>query len=897
MSDKIKGHLISHTHWDREWYQPVEIYRFRLMEVFGRLKEIFSSGKPFHSFFLDGQTIPVDDYLEARKGDAAWVGALIASGKLRIGPFYVLLDEQLVSGESFVRNLLIGMADMRKFGGSSAIGYLPDNFGHVSQTPQILRGFGIDNAVMWRGYPMDASTSPEAWWEGADGSRVKAALLVRGYSNCAGADPGGDPSSLTRAFESLAELKRRSRHGAILLMHGIDHAMPHPGACELAEALNAQDPEVETVHSDFESYLQDVPWADVTQLLHGELLDAPHLDGTFSSRMALKQMNRKCENELSGYAEPLATIAWMDGAEYPSEDFERTWRLLIQCHAHDSITGCHADRVAQDMRNRLDTAHEMAGYLARQGLDGVCGERFDYQDPTNSHFIAVFNPSPHCREEVVRTQVFLPETAGVVRKILVKNQDEWIEARLVGMEELCWPLRSDYMIPKRTPHKRFTIEFGPVKLKPLAVTSFEFRVIDESKVNDNLMDAFVGGAAELTSKRVGVQRRGEVLENELVAVKVNPDASVDVTDKASGRIWRGLHAIEAESDAGNLYNFSPLLRRSRYCLVPKSIEVEEEFSTSATIVVNGSLHVPAGLDSEGAPLAAKVVCPVTVRITLRQGDPVVHFRTSLVNYAGNLCVRAVFASGLENAVNHAHTSFDVVERQPLSEDFLAVGNRRVATGICRYCAQYFTSISEGDAGLALLNRGLPEYTFHKGGIMTLTLLRSTNCVWGTGKKDYPLREYPAEAGLEPGAHEREYGLLLHHGDIFADDTLRRAMAYNLPPLARVYARQTVNPFEMRLEPAALLLTALKRGEDGKGVIARFHNVLSTSCKATLSFNREFTQVSRCRLDETEERQVSSGGRQLELDVASKEIVTLKILFHPTARGAGGRIAPEPAGVS
>ena len=132
MADRpLKSHLIAHTHWDREWYLPVELYRFRLIELFDRLRLIFKEEPEYHSFFLDGQTIPLEDYLSVRPEAADEVRQWIARKKLRVGPFYVLLDEQLVSGESFVRNLLIGVAMVREFGGDAGVGYIPDNFGHV----------------------------------------------------------------------------------------------------------------------------------------------------------------------------------------------------------------------------------------------------------------------------------------------------------------------------------------------------------------------------------------------------------------------------------------------------------------------------------------------------------------------------------------------------------------------------------------------------------------------------------------------------------------------------------------------------------------------------------------------------------------------------------------------
>ena len=159
--------LITHTHWDREWYLSVEQYRFRLVRLFDGLLEILKNEPEYHSFWLDGQTVPVDDYFAVRPEKQTEVEAILRSGRLLIGPWFVQADEFVPAGESCIRNLMLGIERMREFGQNNLIGYLADNFGHPSQMPQILRGFGIDNAVFWRGYRVEDLTAAEQRWVGA----------------------------------------------------------------------------------------------------------------------------------------------------------------------------------------------------------------------------------------------------------------------------------------------------------------------------------------------------------------------------------------------------------------------------------------------------------------------------------------------------------------------------------------------------------------------------------------------------------------------------------------------------------------------------------------------------------------------------------------------------------
>ncbi|MFX1564065.1 MAG: hypothetical protein ACFFDP_12240, partial [Promethearchaeota archaeon] len=125
--------LVSHTHWDREWYLPFEEFRWRLVEVIDQLLDLMEKNPKYAHFTLDGQTIILDDYLEIRPEQRPRLERLIKEKRLHIGPWYVLADEFLVSGESLIRNLLIGRQTAQKFGDLMSIGYTPDTFGHVAQ--------------------------------------------------------------------------------------------------------------------------------------------------------------------------------------------------------------------------------------------------------------------------------------------------------------------------------------------------------------------------------------------------------------------------------------------------------------------------------------------------------------------------------------------------------------------------------------------------------------------------------------------------------------------------------------------------------------------------------------------------------------------------------------------
>ncbi len=214
---EVTVHIVPHTHWDREWYSPFQRYRMRLVHLMDKLLEILEHDPDYRVFTLDGQAIPILDYLEIRPEKEDLIRTLVRDKRLLIGPWYILPDEFLVSGEGHVRNLMVGHRIAEDYGFVPKMGYIPDTFGHISQLPQIFRGFGIDTAVHWRGMSRPGLKS-ELWWDAPDGSRVllNHLLSFAGYSNA-----GPMPSDHGRAEAYLRSLVRAQRERATTSSPGL----------------------------------------------------------------------------------------------------------------------------------------------------------------------------------------------------------------------------------------------------------------------------------------------------------------------------------------------------------------------------------------------------------------------------------------------------------------------------------------------------------------------------------------------------------------------------------------------------------------------------------------------------------------------------------------------------
>jgi hypothetical protein len=380
-----KAIVVSHTHWDRAWYLTFQQFRHRMVRMIDRLIVMLDSNPDYHSFTLDGQTILLEDYLEIRPEKKQDLKRLISSGKIIVGPWYILPDLFLVSGESVIRNLQIGLQTSREYGSAMQVGYVPDPFGHFAQLPQVLRGFGIDTFIFMRGLGSEEKLAAGTLfnWQSPDGSTVLATYLVDGYFNGAalgypeqfGRFDGllAEPElAVKRAAEAIEKLRDLQQEQVYLINNGFDHMPEQPdlprllahvnaacatnshlykgissnersnlvsGADGNASAFPESDAvatatpsgsesvlnETQFIHGTFQQFFDAVKDAGYEHhTLSGDLLgnaDHPILSSVFSTRIYLKQQNHKAQSLLERYAEPMIAIAGTLGRSMPTGAF------------------------------------------------------------------------------------------------------------------------------------------------------------------------------------------------------------------------------------------------------------------------------------------------------------------------------------------------------------------------------------------------------------------------------------------------------------------------------------------------------------------------------------------------------------------------------------------------
>ncbi len=852
-------HVIEATHWDREWRFPFEATRIRLVQLMDRLLDIVEQTTARRVYHLDGQSIVLEDYLEVRPENARRLRAACRAGKILVGPWYTLPEENLVLGESLVRNLLVARQVCRPFGGPMPVGYTPTSYGQVSQMPQILSGMGIKSILFYRGVNNVIARQTEFWWEGPDGSRVLAFrfsdygranffhLVYRPLVHnrdrsrqehrweeggvpfrLAGA-PSVTPYELIRpvwgwypenAEAAVTELFAELRDHAMPVALGMqtqDSLEPYPHLPRLIAMLNERVGRPCFILSSLPEYVRAVQEQNPTlETITGEMRHTqktatitdlfPHV---FPTRPYVKQANRIAELELSRWAEPACAWAWLLGRPYPTALLTRAWKLLLANHAHDSISGCSMDAVHEDTQARNRQVRILATEQTILGLGhlaaSIDGRAFQPEDV----LLIVFNPAPRPRSEVVSAELDVHADESFETFELLDENGRPSPVQLRGDEQRLTIFQHPYELPLRMRTRSFRFYFQADGVPALGYKTWLLRRGGTASVRNGSMAEGLG-----------------ILSNGLIRVEVNPNGTWNLTDMRRGRRFDHLGLLEDDGEVGDPWvRYAPKEDRlvtSQHCRA--EVKNLEDGWLSASLRVRFPFRVPCcavGWDQKRSE--EEIDLWVEHELTVRRGSPRLDIATRVDNRARDHRLRIAFPTGIRTALlSAAETPFDVVLRPIALPD--TTGWREPASGCHPHLG--FVDVSDGQDGLALLNLGIPQYEVRddEARTLVLTLMRCFAQKNTVRRADYP--DQPGSQCLFP--LEFRYALLPHAGNWEAADVLSETYAFLLPLRVAQAGRspdgtlpRTMSFFDV--EPAILQLSALKQSEDGRRLIMRLWN--------------------------------------------------------------------------
>ncbi len=350
----MKVYAFSHTHWDREWFVTAKYTNEWLEELFEELLKLMEK-RPGFSFILDGQTLILEDLFSVKPEWRERVLKLVREGRLLVGPVYCQLDWRIAPFQAIWKNFEVGKKDSESYGGTFDIGWFMDNFGQVSQLPQIMWLFGIERAVVWRGVGGEGDTC--FLWKAPDGSEVLTLFLIAGYRNLY--NLRSTPEIAEKRLKSEIEKEKPFMDFAVLL-DGYDLDV-HP-----------EDP-AEHLKMDFETSLDELfqeVRSRAKKVVEGELLSGKYASvfpGTLSSRTYLK-ISAEHVGRLLKFRDILAKLF---GKSFDNE----SWRRYLKTLIHDNICGVGVDEIHDGMERAYRELHqgtlrEIEEILNSAGVEG-----------------------------------------------------------------------------------------------------------------------------------------------------------------------------------------------------------------------------------------------------------------------------------------------------------------------------------------------------------------------------------------------------------------------------------------------------------------------------------------------------------------------------------------------
>ncbi len=847
MTNAFIFHLIPHTHWDREWFLPRAAFHARLVPMFDELMDRLQADAALRTFLLDGQTVLVEDYLRARPDRENDVRALVKTGRLQVGPWYVLADELIPSGESLIRNLLLGAADAERLGGRLDVLYSPDAFGHPAVLPTLAREFGLKYGVLWRGLGGEPGQEKDFFrWRGPDGRDILLWHLPPDGYEIGAALPGAGarlPDIWTQVRASLVQ-RAAGKHVPVFI--GADHHAPHPTLARVRDLLADLEPASAFRISRLDEFFQAADSTPVKPLA-GELRWSYGftwtLQGVHGTRTPLKRRHGQVELWLERLAEPLVALARLAGARDRRPILETAWRTLVRNQFHDTISGCTADSVASVAEQRLDEVAAYAAELTRGALMGLVGHDPDAQRERADGFepaLVLWNPVPRSRAGVT-----IADVTAFRRDVLVGPPSPGrLPREGAGYRPFTLSDTGGRAVPFQVLAQRRTEErIDGTRHYPDQDEVDQVRIAFRAPPVSGLgIVALTTGPAAPLSRAEEARVRGRSLENRFVDVTIEANGALTLLDRRRNERYGELLRLEDAGDAGDAYTYAPSARdRVKQSRGP--ISVRRLAAGPLVAALEARWEVIRGID-------ARMVVQVFA------DSAIVRVSLTIDNRNRYHRLRARLPTGLAGVAAIAGSAFGTVERPAVQVDAAAYPRE---TPVRTAPAQRFVAAARGGRGLAVLAPAFFEYEWTANGDLLVTLLRAVGDL-SLGR--LPTR--PGHAGWPtaiPGAQclgttRIDLALVpVSASDVERGDVLPHLWEEAFLPLHGLWLRDAspLNPLpvDITLEGTGLVFSALKPAQVGSPLVLRCYNATGRKAAGAWRFAQGVKTAHRVRADERE----------------------------------------------
>jgi len=934
---KIRCHFLPNTHLDREWVMDFQHSRELTVEFLDALMDILKKIPEYH-FLLDSQTVPLEDYLEIRPEKEILVKKFVREGRLNVGPWYTAPDMSCISGESVLRNLLVGHKTAKEYGQVMKIGYTPFGFVHISQLPQIYKGFGIDVCYLYRAIDSRVVPGGEFRWESPDGTVLLSSRLSVFYPRanfytgvwrptffkgleyrlnrfydwrdgqapfkfCAEEDRFDqgyllkpyrkfDEEALRDSLRKLIEVEKNTfQTSEITFMHGFDTSMPDIREDEILKKSQKYLQKGESFfYSSLPYYtkclkkaIKNVPLKN----LKGEMMApgwviGPHLKMTFvniaSARIKQKMLTAKAENILERMTEPFATIAYMLGAEWPEKYLQHAWKYFLKCHSHDTIAGCSVDQVEEDATYRLNQVISLSKVVLKESLGKIQININNSDISKENILLTVFNPSPFERTEIAESYVDIPRELDIKKFILLDDKNERVDFIQTATGNIGKIFRDKTDLGLFCTTDEYKINFLTRDIPAMGYRTYVIRK----------------GAPSRNEEKIS--RKSNLMENENLVVKINDNGTINIKNKTTGLQYRGLHYFEDSGEAGHAWTYIPPEKDKTITSrkTKAKISLIEDNNLLTRYEVHVRMMIPettlydvelrnTDLGPKGARRSrSKKTVDIRSHFTLRKGAESLEVQTRVMNTCRNHRLRLMFPTRLKAKFSYAETPFDVVQRiidRDRNHPYSGAQNPN-------YPFLKFVGLCDEKNGLSFIGNGLREYEAqdNKDRTLAITLIRATEIRLATASFS-AMDKAPGDLSQSLGENVFNYYIYPHRGDWQSSDVFKEAERLNFPLIvcetgAKKGGKLPKRFGFLKIDGDSLILSALKKSDYNDSIIIRVFNPTRKTASGKITLFKKIESANFVNMNEEKirNRKVKVKENVIELTVPHKKIVTLSLRF-------------------
>lgn len=915
--DKV-FHVISNTHWDREWRYPFQRNRQMLVDMIDKVLEILEAEPEYRAFHLDSQSVVIKDYLEIRPHKEEQIIKFVRDKRLFIGPWYVLPEQFQVGGENLIRNLLLGHKTSKRYGRVSKIGYSPFSWGQISQLTQIYKEFGIELIMFYRGVNSIDSPKAEFLWIGADGTEAissRFSTMPRynfyfyiyrpvvhnefpfdiEYKWSKGGAPfhfadeqlvdedyfivdpvdGYFPENIKTQVEAIINDQVNDfTTPHVIWMEGHDSSGPNVKTVQIIKDIKKFFPDLNVVHSTLEDYaklLLDNVDVNSLKKVYGERRSSQfdrrsgNMYGyTTSARMYLKQKNFEAEKWTQFYAEPFNVFSSLAGRDINDQYLDKAWELIVQNSSHDSIGGCSLDQIHNDMMDRYRQAIEISKGVFERSVKHIVKNLKLPKVSDENLFLVAFNPNNYLRNEVVECFIDIPKEFDKGDFTVYDLNGNEIEKQIaeVGpdqpvLEQLIdRPMYFDMMRYHCMVDLKNVPEFG--------YKSFWLKPVEKSKVSSQKLKQ------KLSKKNL--------IENEFLKIKINSNGTFDLLDKANKKEFKGLGYFYDEGEAGHAWVNIPTKPFVTTLKSKPKIKLIHSGELSAAFKISHKIKLPANLSERKKKNPKLVVVEVDLFITLNKNSKRVELKVEVDNKAESHRLRIMFPTNLDAKFHFGEGQFDVVKRsaeRPDTKDW-------VEQPMYDFPLHHFADVTDSKSGLAVLVDGLKEYELlnDKNKTLAVTLFRGFEYIIAPSSK----QDYTHLKGSQClGKSSYRLALYPHKGDWQLGNVYKEALNFNnhisLVQIGKAKGKLPPELSFMKITPDELVFSALKKSEDGNGFILRIYNPTEKDIEGKVEFSNSISKVEQVTLEEIFIKEINLlDEKSFTVSLAKKKIGTYKIKF-------------------